>query len=362
MEFKNVRAIKFVAEFDGVGCVNFDSKAQSFFLNATGLGCEATFNDNVLLAKKIFKNVVTPEGKNMSLFKYKVSSECIRHAIYEDVIPFQNPAISSNPITLYNAIAMPCYITRGYMFSQKTSNTLRKKSIVTVCDAIENGDWRNKISFDFHSRSGGKDTSTKNDGEQKDTTIYNIENVGNNTYTSEGYIDLTELQFIPCDPLYDRMSVDADGGKNEEIYMNALKCNLPSFKGGFDYYYINNTYSNDHWAERGILLDKQSVDFLIKDVLKRIMNVNILRRNAYFRFKNLYISVIMNDGVTENMINITPNNINDFTFEYFCKYSIADESKITANKELARKAKEESKELKKKEKLSKEESKKKKNV
>lgn len=359
MEFKNVRAIEFVAEFDGVGCVNFDSKSQNYFLNTSGLGCDATFNENVKLAKKLFKNVVTPEGKNVSLFKYKVSSECLRHAMYEDVMPFQNPGIAAMPHVFYNAIAMPCYLTRGYTFTQKDANTLQKTSAVSITDAFENGEWHNKISFDFHSRSGEKDTTKKEDGEQKDTTIYNVENVGNNTYTSEGYIDLTELQFISADPLYSRMAIDADGGVNEQIYLNALKNNFPSFNGGFDYYYIKNTYSNDEWAERGILLDKDSVNFLVKDILKRIMNVNIIRRNAYLKFKSLSISIIMDGGMTEKKITITPDNIDDFTFEYFCKYSIADENKIKANKEMVKKMKENSKELKKKENSAKKETKKK---
>lgn len=357
VNFKNVRAVKFTAMFDGEGCVNFDSVSQRFFLNSNGLGSDFTQNKNIALAKKIFKNVVTPDGKNKTLFKYKVSSDCLRHAIYEDVMPFQNPSISSVPTILYNAIAMPCYITRGYLFTQKSSNSLKKRGI-TICDAYETGEWRDSISFDFHSRTGGKDTSVKEEDDSNDTTIYNIENIGINTYSSEGYIDLTELQFISADPLYDRMAVDADGGANEIIYLNALKRNLPTFNGNFDYYYIKNTYCNDEWAERGILLDKESVDFLIKDVFKHIMNVNITRRNAYFRFKSLCISVIMDDGVTENTITITPDNINDFTFEYSTKYFVADEAKIQANKDLMDQAKEISKQMKKDEKTAKEEAKK----
>lgn len=356
-KFNNVRAIKFIAEFNGVGCVNFDSTSQRFFLMTNGFGCDTLENDNVLLAKKLFKHEKTVNGKEKALFKYKVSSECLRHAIYEDTMPFQNPSISSIPSILYNAIAMPAYITRGYTFTQKTSNSLKKKGI-TICDAYETGDWRDSLTFDFHSRTGAKDTSVKEEGASKDTTIYNIENVGINTYRSEGYIDLTELQFIPADPLYDRMAIDADGGVNEAIYLDALKRNLPTFNGGFDYYYIKNTYCNDEWAERGILLDKESVDFLVKDVFKHIMRVNITRRNAYFEFKSLSISVIMDDGVTENMITITPNNVDDFTFEYATKYFVADEAKIQANKDLVNKVKEMSKQIKLEEKAAKEEAKK----
>lgn len=341
VNFKNVRAIKFAAEFDGMGCVNFDSSTQNYFLNANGLGSETTTNKNVLLAKKIFKNLVNDEGKNRAKFKYKVSSECIRHAMYEDVMPFQNPNISSVPTILYNAIAMPCYITRGYMFTPQNCNSLRKKSSVTVCDAVENGEWRSSLTFDFHSRTGEKNTSVKEDGDPKDTTIYNIENVGNITYTSEGYIDMTELQFIPADPLYDRMAIDADGGVNERIYLDALKRNLPTFDGNFDYYYIDNTYCQDEWAERGILLNTESVNYLVKDILKRIMNVNVIRRNAYFKFKSLKIAVIMDGGDTEQWIDITPSNVDTFNFEYFCKYSIADENKIAANKALVKQIEEE---------------------
>jgi hypothetical protein len=348
--FKNVRAVKFTVEFDGMGCVNFDSKSQSFFLNSNGLWSEETKNGNILLAKKIFDNYVTSEGDTATRFKYKVSSECIRHAMYEDVMPFQNPNISSIPTILYNAIAMPCYISRGYMFTVKGKNSLRKKSAVTVCDAVEDGAWRNKLTFDFHSRTGEKNTEVKEKDDAKDTVIYNIENVGNITYKSEGYIDMTELQFIPGDPLYDRMAIDADGGVNEALYLNALKRNFPSFNGGFDYYYIDNTYSNDEWAERGILLDTESVNTMVKDILKRIINVNVVRRNAYFKFKSLKITVIMDDGEREENIEITSDNVMDFNFEYFRKYSVADEKKIAANKNIVKEVAEAIKEQKKEEK------------
>ena len=346
--FKNVMGIEFNANFNSIGCVNFDAKDQRYFLNRNGLGSTITQNDNVKYAKKIFSQ--PKEGKLP--FKYKVSSECIRHAMYADCQPFHNPSIVSAPQVLYRMIAHPSYITRGFVFTQKDKNSLKKSSPVTITDAIENHSWRTSIAFDFHSRSGAKDTTIKEEDDSRDTTIYYTENVGNNTYSLVGFMDLTEMQFMAADASYDRMAIDCDGGEYEQIFLNSLKSNFPSFNGGFDCYYQKCACVQDEWGERGILFDKQSVDFLVKDILKRVMNVNIHRNSAMFTFESLTITIIM-DGGEKETFEITNENIDNFVFEYYQKYLIADVQKIRANKELIERQKQEQKEAKKAKKESK---------
>lgn len=357
--FKNVRTIKFKVNFEGNGCVNFDSHEQSSFLINNNIGPKSILkNKNIMLAKKNYIKMKN-EDDYKTFFKYKVSSEAIRHDMYKEDIPFQNPNIVMLPNILYNAIAMPGYITRGYVFTRYKANSLKKKSVVTICDAEEIGEWRSEMAFDFHSRTGEKKTkedsenkdieiSTSNDSkEDKDTTIYNVENVGKLIYQSEGYIDLTELQFISADVLYDRMSVDIDGGINEKLYKDALYRNFPNFKGDINYYYMKGTYSNDEWAERGVFFDADSVDLLVKDVLSRIMKVNILKRNAIFRFKNIDVEVICDDGESYN-IDLNLKNLNEYKFEYYQKYFLASAEKIEKNKQMVEELKKETKENKKK--------------
>lgn len=343
--FKNVRAIKFIAKFNGKGCVNFDSKEQKIFLKNTNLYGGKIY-DNCLFAKKIFKTEKNDNGETIYKFKYKVSSECLRNAMFKENIAFQNPNIAAVPHILYNAIAMPAEIIRGYMFTQGTKNTLHKSTVITICDAVEIGPWRNNIVFDFHSCSGEKNREVKNDNDASDTTIYNIENVGNLTYESQGYIDLTEAQFISGDVIYDRMAIDADGGANERIYLDALKRNLPSLDAKFDFYYMANNYFKDEWAERGIFLDIESINTLTLLTLKYLLNINIYRRNAQLNIDKLFIKVICDGNEESEEIEITPSNVNDFRFEYYRKYFPADADLIRKNRELIKEAKKLAKESK----------------
>ena len=357
-KFKNVRAVKFTAYFKGNGCVNFDDVKQARFLEHANIYDQEVTN-NLLCAKKIFKTNEDKNGNTTYSFKFKVSSECLRHSIFEEHIPFQNPNIMAIPHVLYNAIATPEQIVRGYMYAQSGVNTLRKKSALTICDAIEEGSWRDKTTFDLHSCTGekkkkenieeviidnenteevAKDNKKKKKKEKSDTTLYSIENVGNITYKAEGFIDLTELQFISGDVVYDRMAVDVDGGKNEMIYLDALKRNFPSLNPKFDYYYINSNYTKDEWAERGILLDYDSVNNMVKMVLKNIMKVNINHRNASLVFDKLEINVISDNNNLSDKFEIK-DNLDSFNFEYYTKYLPADENIIRANKELVAKFK-----------------------
>lgn len=335
-KFFNVKSIRFDANFEGTGCVNFDETSQKWFLIAAGMlkGDGAT-HDNNLFAKKVF---YTEENGSYG-FNYKVSSECVRHGIFNDSMPYQNPSLQNIPTVLYSAIAHPDMITRGYMITRgKTENALRKKSIFAISDAVEVGPHRHTVDFDFHTRSGNK-----NDGnvetEAKSTSIYRIENVGNLNYKSTGFINLSEAQFISADILYDRMAVDTDGGLFDDIYLTSLKRNMVNFDPKFGHYYKSDCVSKDEFSERGILLNEESVNMLVKRLLKNILNVNIERRGAYFKTTSLTIWVNTTEGESEP-VEVTLNNIDDFYFGYCQTYTEADNELINRNRELLKAYKE----------------------
>jgi hypothetical protein len=327
---KNVKSIRFNVNFEGVGCVNFDETSQKWFLKAAGLlKGDASTNDNNLFAKKVFFS----EGEDEYGFKYKVSSECIRHAIFDDTMPYQNPTVANIPSTLYTAIAHPDMLTRGYVITRGKDgkDALRKKSIFAISDAVEVGSCRHLMDFDFHTRSGNKKDGNA-EADTKSTSIYRKENVGNLNYTSSGFINLLEAQFISADLLYDRMAVDVDGGVCEEIYLSTLKRNLVNFDPKFRHYYKTNCIVKDEFSERGILLNEESVDMLVKRLLKNILNIHIERRGAYLNTMSLTIWVNTNEGESESF-EVTLDNIDDFYFGYYPSYTEADNELIKKNKE-----------------------------
>lgn len=315
--FKNVKGVAVKLFFNGDGCVNYDSSDQKHTL--IKLGIQSYLRDNVKLAKKTF---LTDEN-NKVVFKYKVSSECIRHACFKDEIAFENSRIADIPIVLYKAIASPALVLRGYMFTG--DNTIRKKSPVTITAATELGANRTVCDMEVHSTSGERDS----------TSLYYTENVGKSVYTADAHINLGELQFISNDTSYDRCAVGVDGGENENIYLTEMR----KFYGDdvhFDYYYMKNGLTQDEWAERGILLSKESVDFLTKNMLRRFFDINIYTHQAYFTFDHMEVKVICNNEgrFEEHIIELkNADDVDSFFFDYFSMYELADEGKIMANKE-----------------------------
>ena len=344
--FKNVRSIQFELTLNGEGCVNFDSAEQLEFLNSVGIvryGDPSFYNggkalSNILFAKKNFR--LTDDSK--CEFHVKVSSECLRNAIFKEGMPAQSPTIMNIPHVLYSAIAHPDSLIRGYLYTDK-KGTLKKKSPLYITDAEEIGPWRRSVITDFHSRSGQKDSNEgKGKEDAKDNSIYKIENVGAVTYLAKGGIDVQELGFISADPLYDRAAVNVDGGANETIYLDVLSKNLQIEKPKFKLYYLNNAYTADEWAERGILLGSEAVNTLINRTLKNILNISIIRRNAFLKTASLKLTVFMSDGKMAE-VEVTNENVDTFTFECLTNYIEASEDKIRANKDINAKMKDEGK-------------------
>jgi hypothetical protein len=343
--FKNVKSINFEVTFDGNGCINFDCSEQLEFLKNVGI---VSYKDgsffqngrslnNVQFAKKNYR--INPDDGEYE-FHYKVSSECLRYMMFNKTMPCQSPTIMNIPHVLYSAISHPDSVLRGYLYTSRNGTTLRKKSPICITDAEEVGFWRRHVATDFHSRSGQKESNEgKGADDAKDNSIYKVENVGIATYLAKGGIDVDSLRFISADPIYDRMAVNADGGPNEVIFLNTLAQNMCNFTPEFKYYYTTNAYTEDEWAERGILLNDESVDMLIKRAFRNILNISVIKRNAYFNVKNLKVTVFC-EGEKPETVDVTLDNLDSFYFNCVTSYSEASEEKIIANKKKVEEIKE----------------------
>jgi hypothetical protein len=335
---RKIKSINFDLQLNGYGCVNSDSTEQIYFLLNTGI---VDKNDggfvkngkplaNVILSKKNFRQTESGDYE----YHIKVSSECLKNNIFSDTMRFQDPSIVTIPAAFYRALANPDMIARGYMFPKKGNVTVKKKGVLCLTDAEETGEWRRYVNTDFHTRSGMKESNEgKSSDDAKDTTIYKIENVGSIQYLAKGAIDVVELRFIPADPIYERLSVDVDGGQYEEIYMNELAKNSVNFTPEFKYYYLENSYTADECAERGIMLNDETLDTYIKRIIKNMLNINIMKRNAYLKTDKLTLMINYTNGEQET-IDVTLDMVDDFSFDCVNPYKEADMEKILANKKM----------------------------
>jgi hypothetical protein len=121
---------------------------------------------------------------------------------------------------------------------------------------------------------------------------------------------------------------------NAELYLDGIRKNFPSMKDvSVGFCCMKNNIVQEEWGEQGILLDKESVSALAKDILKRLFNVTIVRAKAMFRMKNLVITVVMDNGKEETFELESEKDIDDCVFNYYETYIPADCERMVRNKE-----------------------------
>jgi hypothetical protein len=350
---KKVKNILIKLELDGVGVVNMDSNAQKWVLKKTRL---SNFNDNVSFAKKVFVENNNPDDETDVDFKLKISDDCIlKNAFrYDHIAP--TPNIIHHPALLYANIASPVSILKGYLFPS-AKETLKRKGSLKLTSAIQS--CNAKSILETFSRSGAK---VSNDGsdDKKDTTFFSKETVGEIKYAASGNIDLMSLQFLPCDAIFDRYQLNPDYFK---LYKEFLQKKMPDFNGELGYFQLKN--SSIEIPEYGVMLSEENVVFLVKEALKRLLGVNIVRKGAYANVTSLKIKLV-NDPLTDTLYNdnnwiqiANQQDIDNLNFEVHKYYELVNiedakkfredfEAKIVAEKEMIKEMKKEKAATKKK--------------
>lgn len=304
MEDKKAKSIIFKFDMEGNGIVNFDSKDQRW--NWNNLPNRNKCNhDNVNFAKKHWYT----NDKGELSYKIKISSDCLRHEMFINEIPFQSPNISDNKFIYLSFLASPSAIIRGYLNTDKT-NQYKKKSIITIspaeqtCNAVS--------SIEVGTTSGVKTT----DENKSDNTLHYHETIGNIKYSGEGSIDLNLMQFLSTDPIFDRMALCSD---DFNTYKELLQTKMKSFNSDLNYYYLKT--SDIKIPEYGTVFSNDDCIFLVKFFFKKLLDIHIKRRNSYAKVSKIQYKLVydctvdkMNDD--NGWIPIENNeDINNISFE-----------------------------------------------
>ena len=337
--FNNIKSITGKVTFNGTGSINNDSNYQKNVLYNLGFkinGADKDFNDNVTYHKKEF---FKENGENK--FRYKVSHDCIRHAMFNEEMPYYNNGLIYLPHVLYNGITSPTMIARGYMFTEKKIKlNLKKKSAFCISDALSK-DVCDTIVVETCSRAGnpGKkqviETIDKN-GNTKITTkgatsLFVRENVGEHEYEATFGIDLTELQFIPLDDFYGRKSANIDTKESIDLYISCMKRNFETSEEiEIKPYYLKTSIMGEECAEEGILLTEEMVNKVIHTILNKLIKTKIERPSlgGFFNFKGIELTINFADGSEKTITVTSENDINGIFFGYEQVYFEADDEKI----------------------------------
>lgn len=266
---KTVKNILIRLNLKGYGIVNYDSGEQRWTLYHLGINRLKADHDNVSYAKKNFyKN---EEGKTDC--KIKISSDCLKHSIFEKEIPFQSPNISHEKAILYSFMGSPAYILRGgfHEFGKGTQAFKRKSPFQLndaeqICGAIS--------SIEMFSKSGKKRTDNSID-DKADNTLFKKETIGNIEYMTEGNIDLEQLQFVSTDVLFDRMAFNPD---DFELFSKFLKTRLPNFNSKLGWYSMKN--SVNEIPEYGFKFTQENILSLVKHLFQCISEFRIKRKSG----------------------------------------------------------------------------------
>ena len=243
----DVKNVLLRLNIDGIGVVNYDSNDQKWIMNQVK-NSEFNKHNNVSYAKK---NFYRDEEDSLS-YKLKISSDCIRNAIFAQDMIAQSPNISHNDMVLNSFIGDPNSMIRGYMFAEKGKSALKRKSALTICDAEQTCNAQSYI--ETFARSGEKTT----DENKADNTFFKKETVGEIKYGSIGSIDLQELQFVSCDLVFDRYAFNADQFNKFKAFLGTK---MPNFVSELGYFQLKD--SMIQIPEHGFKFSDENVVFIM---------------------------------------------------------------------------------------------------
>ena len=274
---KKVKSMLFKAEIEGQGIVNSDSEHQKFIWNQLE-GKEHCIDNNVSFAKK---NWYLKDGK--LTYKVKISSSCLRHAMFEDDFQYQSPNLINITPLLIASLATPASIVRGYLYAEKGSETIKKTSCISLndaeqtCDAVSN--------LETFSRSGKK----VKDENKSDNTFFKKETVGKINYELTGAMNFKEMQIFSLDQIFDRLAINPD---TFELFKRLLKTRMPNFNSEPKYHQIKG--SAVQIPEYSFLFSSEDILFLTKFALEKILAIEIRKAQSFAKLKNIKIKLIYN--------------------------------------------------------------------
>lgn len=292
-----LKSILFKGKIKGNGIVNYDGKDQKWMLKKYKYdewGNALKF-DNIKIAKHaIVRSGNDDNGKPQYDVRLKISSNCLRNAIFKEDHPFQNPMIMHSKKLLNMSIASIAGLLRGYMFEQEGFTGLKRKSPVIITDAEQTAGALSTI--DLHTTSGAKRTKESED-DSSDTSLFYKETVGDAEYSFKGAINLADLQFISLSDTFDRMAVNPDDFQT--LYRPHLETSVGSKVDDPAFYLMNSAVNAV--PEEGVLLSQNQTALLVKEFFKRLLALNIMRNaSGYASLSDLQIKFVY-DPINDRM-------------------------------------------------------------
>lgn len=349
--FKKAKNLLFKVELEGVGVVNFDRSDARWIVKNYGKPAakEPYNNDNIKVAKSEYRQVGVDEN-DAPVYKrtLKISSDCLRHAIFEKDYDVCNGRIMRNDALLSSFVSSPAALLRGYMFADD-KETIKAKSPITIGAALETSGA--VIIPEVGSTAGDK----------SDTSLFYTENAGDTRYATKGFISLKQLEFLSCDDFFERRAVKSSWVETESGMLNMMfKQRYGRIPYSLGIYTATAGAFTKHIGENGLHFDEQFEKFLITEFFKRLLGVEIKRSGSFAKVARVEVKPVY-DALVDTFDNAagwvklsSESDIEEFVdrLSLYQFYEECDNDAKAAMDELValESQKKESKEAKKKEK------------
>lgn len=267
-----VRSIDFEVSMAGSGNLNGDS-ADISKNEDTRLGLRVyNSNDNLKVSKKRVtlaaiqeakKNGFNTFGKDVEV-KACISANCLRHNLFQEGFGLQNSLQFSDDEIYLISIANAASLIRGWCRSRSDVDSYRKKSPLSVTDAVQtSGD---ALRREVQTTSGSRSS----------TSLITSESAGDSVYKFRGSLDLGELGFVSLDPLFDRQALSSDQVEAwRTLVSQEMGIEIPE-AGKY-----RKSTSMLPLCERGVLLPEAAVKALAVNAIQRLLGLEIRKATGF---------------------------------------------------------------------------------
>lgn len=267
-----VKSILFKVKARGRGIINFNGSETKRVVDYYNFSTEK-FSEKTHKNSKFAKKVLEEDENGNIIQKIMVSSYCIGYNLFGEEMPFSSSVLNINSDYYMPFISTRTGLLKGWMFPQKSSFSLVKKSPITLTDFIQtNG----SVAVDQVRSSAGLKT---------DTSFFKEEHVGDIEYESMGSVSLKDLQFLSLSTINDDLAFTPE--LYESKFLPIFQKQYPNFNAKMGYYRFKSQVNA--LSRLGVVLDNDTINDIVKYFFRSLMGLKIFKKSAFL--ENYEVSI-----------------------------------------------------------------------
>ena len=276
---KQATRLEFQLELEGQGLVNYNGdKPHKRFIGDMIVNGKVTGN-GAFAKENTYKPQTTPQDgskKDELISKKIISSNLLRKQILGDENDVNADKLSKIDSLRVAYLSQDNVIARGYCILGRkgtSDDSVKRASAFTILDAEQISDTVTWL-----------ETRTT-EGERGENSLFFKETCGKIEYKTDVCVDIKQLQFISIDDNYDRCAVSERDVTN---YINHLESRYGKDAAKFGNWATTHT---NVIGEQGIVLSSKVSTNIIREMVKKMLNIHIQRAGAYAKTKSIKLSI-----------------------------------------------------------------------